>query len=314
MTYLLLCFGLALLVGGGELLVRGSIAVATHLKLSPLLIGLTLVGFGTSMPELVTSVEAALAGVPGIAVGNVVGSNIANILLIMGLAAIIMPVTIEKTSLKREGFALALATFLCLIFVLLGQFTLWIGVSLVMCLIAYIYIAYRQESNKVPATDNSETLSKPSFNMGLCAIMVFAGFALTILGAKFLVQSSITIATAFGISNTVIGLTVVAVGTSLPELVISVMAALRGQSALAFGNVIGSNIYNIFGILGVTAIIKPIAVPVEIRDFDIWVLALTALFLLFAAVTHKKISRLEGGLMLLAYAAYIVSLIARASS
>jgi len=144
--------------------------------------------------------------------------------------------------------------------------------------------------------------------------MVFAGFALTILGAKFLVQSSITIATAFGISNTVIGLTVVAVGTSLPELVISVMAALRGQSALAFGNVIGSNIYNIFGILGVTAIIKPIAVPVEIRDFDIWVLALTALFLLFAAVTHKKISRLEGGLMLLAYAAYIVSLIARASS
>jgi len=132
-----------------------------------------------------------------------------------------------------------------------------------MCLIAYIYIAYRQESNKVPVPDNSETLSKPSFNMGSCAIMVFAGFALTILGAKFLVQSSITIATAFGISNTVIGLTVVAVGTSLPELVISVMAALRGQSALAFGNVIGSNIYNIFGILGVTAIIKPIAVPVE---------------------------------------------------
>jgi len=269
MTYLFLAIGLAFLVIGGELLVRGSVMVATKFNVSPLLIGLTLVGFGTSMPELVTSLEAAFADAPGIAVGNIVGSNIGNVLLIMGLAALIMPVAINKKSLKRDGTALAIATLLCLGAVLYGQLTLWMGIILL---------------------------------------------GLTIFGAKFLVQSAITIASALGISKTVIGLTVVAIGTSLPELVISVMAAMRGQSELAFGNVVGSNIYNILGILGVTAIVKPISIPPAISQIDIWVLVATTIILLVVATTHKKISRLEGGLMILAYGAYVVSLILRTAS
>ena len=314
MTYLFLAIGLAFLVIGGELLVRGSVMVATKFNVSPLLIGLTLVGFGTSMPELVTSLEAAFADAPGIAVGNIVGSNIGNVLLIMGLAALIMPVAINKKSLKRDGTALAIATLLCLGAVLYGQLTLWMGIILVLGLAAYIFIAYKQERRQTAANDLLPDERAVRINIFPALVMVLLGLGLTIFGAKFLVQSAITIASALGISKTVIGLTVVAIGTSLPELVISVMAAMRGQSELAFGNVVGSNIYNILGILGVTAIVKPISIPPAIAQIDIWVLVATTIILLVVATTHKKISRLEGGLMILAYGAYVVSLILRTAS
>jgi len=314
MTYLFLAIGLAFLVIGGELLVRGSVMVATKFNVSPLLIGLTLVGFGTSMPELVTSLEAAFADAPGIAVGNIVGSNIGNVLLIMGLAALIMPVAINKKSLKRDGTALAIATLLCLGAVLYGQLTLWMGIILVLGLAAYIFIAYKQERRQTAANDLLPDERAVRINIFPALVMVLLGLGLTIFGAKFLVQSAITIASALGISKTVIGLTVVAIGTSLPELVISVMAAMRGQSELAFGNVVGSNIYNILGILGVTAIVKPISIPPAISQIDIWVLVATTIILLVVATTHKKISRLEGGLMILAYGAYVVSLILRTAS
>ncbi|NNC36478.1 MAG: calcium/sodium antiporter [Acidimicrobiales bacterium] len=315
MTYFLLLCGLLFLICGGELLVRGATAVAIKFKVSPLLIGLTLVGFGTSMPELVTSVEAAFANAPGIAVGNVIGSNIANALLIMGLAAMIMPVTIQKNSLKRDGIALAIATIMCLIAVRFGHLTNWIGMIFLACLAAYIFIAFQQERNQVSVNDDMQPKVSPAVHTIFPAIiMVIAGFVLTIAGAKFLVQSSIILATALGVSKTVIGLTIVAVGTSLPELVISVVAALRGQSALAFGNVIGSNIYNIFGILGVTALIKPIEVPPQIRDIDIWVLGATTVFLLIAAFTNRRISRAEGSIMLIAYLAYALSLTLRVAA
>lgn len=309
MTLVFLIAGLVLLVAGGELLVRGAVQIAQKFRISPLLIGLTLVGFGTSTPELVTSLQAAFAGSPGIAVGNVVGSNIANILLILGVAALIFPIVIARDTFKRDGIVLAVATAMCLGAVLIGQLSVWLGVVFVVALISYIVFAFLQERRSNAAADTAAGVindaPKPSFGgIALDLIFVAGGLVLTIIGARFLVDSAIDIAKTFHVSDTIIGLTIVAVGTSLPELVTSVMAALRKHGDIAFGNIVGSNIYNIFGILGVTAIIKPIPVPPQIASLDIWVM-IAATGLLFAvALTRWKISRLEGGLMLAAYIAY----------
>ncbi|MEX1251553.1 MAG: calcium/sodium antiporter [Hyphomonas sp.] len=311
MTILFLLLGLVLLVAGGELLVRGAVQLAQKFRISPLLIGLTLVGFGTSAPELVTSLQAAFSGSPGIAVGNVVGSNLANILLILGITALIFPVVVARETFKRDGVVLAVATLMCLGAVLYGQLTPLLGTVFVASLAGYIYFAFRQERQTNAAADAAAGIvndaPKPSVRLiGLDLILVIAGLALTILGARFLVSSAIEIARDFNVSETVIGLTIVAVGTSLPELVTSVMAALRKHSDIAFGNIVGSNIYNIFGILGVTAIIKPIDVPPQIASFDIWVMIGATLLLFLTATSRWRIGRIEGGVMLAAYVGYSV--------
>ncbi|MFC7291618.1 calcium/sodium antiporter [Hirschia litorea] len=310
MIYVFLLSGLILLVAGGEVLVRGAVSIAQTFKVSPLVIGLTLVGFGTSTPELVTSLQAAFAGAPGIAVGNVVGSNIANILFILGLSALIFPVAVASSSFRRDGLVLSAATLLCVGVIFLGALTRWMGVVLVAGLIAYIAYAFLKERS--PATANAAELpdesSKPN-SLLLNAVFVVAGLVMTIFGARFLVMSATDIATSFGVSETIIGLTIVAVGTSLPELVTSLMAALRKQGDLAFGNIVGSNIYNILGILGVTAIVKPIPIPPQIASFDVWVLLGATLLLIIAAITHWKVTRLEGGIMLAGYVAYIAMLV-----
>lgn len=312
MTLLFLLLGLVLLVVGGELLVRGAVQLAQKFRISPLLIGLTLVGFGTSTPELVTSLQAAFAGSPGIAVGNVVGSNVANILLILGITALIFPVVVAKETFKRDGIVLAVSTVMCLGAVLYGQLTPILGAIFVASLAGYVYFAFRQERQSTAAADSAAGMTQADFpapsvpQIALDLLFVVAGLALTIFGARFLVSSAIEIATAFNVSETIIGLTIVAVGTSLPELVTSVMAALRKHSDIAFGNIVGSNIYNVLGILGVTAIIKPIDVPPQIASLDIWVMIAATVLLFITATSRWRIGRVEGGIMMAAYVGYCV--------
>ncbi|WP_027135528.1 calcium/sodium antiporter [Geminicoccus roseus] len=309
MTWLLILSGLVLLVVGGELLVRGAVSAARAIGISPLMIGLTLVGFGTSAPELVTSLIAAFQGAPGIAVGNVVGSNIANILLILGVTALIYPLAVAPPAFRRDGLALAGSTVACLGAVLWGFMDRWIGLLFVAVLVAYIAWAYRSERAAPDAEAEmhehvaEDARAGPGGILG-SVVLALVGIAATVGGARLLVGGAIELAQSAGISETVIGLTIVAVGTSLPELVACAVAALRRHADVALGNVIGSNIYNVLGILGITSSVHPIAIPVEIARLDIWVLiAATALVLLFLR-TGWTLRRWEGAVFVLLYGAY----------
>jgi cation:H+ antiporter len=318
-TFLPLLGGLVLLVLGGELLVRGSVNVASRLGVSPLVIGLTLVGFGTSTPELVTSVQASLAGAPGIAYGNIVGSNIANILLILGVATIILPIAVESRTLKRDGLVMigvAVAFAAMAATMPAGRL---VGAVFLAALAAYIYTAFRQESRSagdhgavydksfaaqevdpalVPAASSTGALVVP-------LLTAVAGLAIVVLGGHLLVGGAVGLARSFGISETVIGLTIVAIGTSMPELVTSVMAALRKQTDVAFGNIIGSNIYNILGIGGATALIAPTDVPQEIVTSDNLVMIAVSVLVIAFAWTGRRISRWEGVVLLAGYVGYV---------
>lgn len=313
MVYLFLSLGLVLLLAGGDALVRGAVGIATRFRISPLLIGLTLVGFGTSTPELLTSVQAALAGAPGIAIGNVVGSNTANILLILGAAAVVFPLAASRTAFIRDGSAVLLSAAACVVVVLAGRLDRLSGVVLVALLVGYVLYTYLRErkgsdaSASMHAAEASAATPAPS-RLWLLILLAAGGLAATLLGAKLLVDSSIQLARAAGISETILGLTVVAVGTSLPELATSIVAAVRRQPDVAFGNIVGSNIYNVLGILGVTAIISPIPVPPEIASFDIWVMLGATVLMVAFAVTGWRLSRMEGGIFLVLYLGYVLYL------
>lgn len=309
MTVALLIFGgLVLLMAGGESLVRGAVGVARLLRVSPLLTGLVIVGFGTSTPELVTSLTAALQNAPGIAVGNVVGSNIANILLILGVTSVISPILIRPSVIRRDMVVLGLSSAAALLAVLAGFIDRWFGALLITALLAYVAMAYIRERRRTAAEDAATDVAPPKAEILALAkylAMAVGGIALTIFGARLLVGGAIDLAEGFGISETVIGLTIVAVGTSLPELVACVVAALRRHPEVAVGNVIGSNIYNVLGVLGVTAMVSPIRIPPEIAQLDIWVLmAATGLFAVFLR-TGGGLQRLEGVAFLIAYVAYV---------
>lgn len=310
MTYGLLAIGLVLLIVGGDTLVRGATTAARSLGVSPLLIGLTLVSLGTSAPELVTSLTAVLAGSPGIAMGNVVGSNTANILLILGLAALISPIAVDRNAFRRDGWMLIIATVVCVAAVLAGTVNYLWGLAMLVVLAGYLVWAWMSE-RKAPDREARKfehlTEDAPDAPGGLWSGLGLAvvGIALTIGGARLLVDNAVIVANDFGVSDTLIGLTVVAVGTSLPELVTSAVAAFRRHSDVALGNIIGSNIYNVLGILGITALVAPIRVPPEIIRLDIWVMvAATALVVLFVR-TGMRIVRLEGLALLVAYGCYI---------
>lgn len=333
LTILTLVGGLVLLVLGGELLVRGSVRVAEKLGVSPLLIGLTLVGFGTSTPELVTSIEASLIGSPGIAVGNIVGSNIANILLILGLSAIIFPLSVSGLALKRDGSLVILTAVLMTVAGFTLGLNLWTGVVFVAGLIGYVLFAYRQERSSTTvaaeghtaAFDRAEAFEQADpdlrprapaaggLSWALPILMAVAGLAIIIFGGRILVDSAVSLARALGLSEAVIGLTIVAVGTSLPEFVTSVLAAIRRQTDIAVGNVLGSNIYNVLGIGGVTGLIAPTDFPPEMLQLDLFVM-IAASVLLFLFALNGRISRWEGGLMLAGYVAYVAVLLNGASA
>ena len=318
MTYLLLVLGLVLLIAGGELLVRGAVRIAEHLGLSPMLIGLTIVGMGTSMPELAASVQAALAGSPGIALGNIVGSNIANLLLILGLAVALSPFAVPRGVLWRDGgTGLVCAAILIAAGYTLGL-TRGVGILLVVGMFAYVYLAFRQEKagaghgaayDKALALEEIDPAlvpsAKPQGSIMLAAASLLAGIALIVWGGSLLVDAAITISASLGVSDEVIGLTVVAVGTSLPELVTSAIAAIKRQGEIALGNVLGSNIYNVLFIGGVTGIVAPTEIPAGILQVDLLVLlAVSAIVMLFA-FTGGRLSRVEGSLLVAGYAGYV---------
>jgi len=307
---LLVVAGLALLLWGGDWLVRGAVAVAERLGLPPLVIGLTLVGFGTSMPELLTSVQGALAGAPGIALGNVVGSNIANILLILAVAALIRPIEVERAAFGRDAAVLAVATLAVAGLILAGSLGRIAGTALVAGLLAYLVWTLRTAPPAQVDVLEAEAAAVPHAPARLrLALGAFAaGLVLVLLGARLLVDGAVTMAQALGVSEAVIGLTIVAIGTSLPELVTSAMAARRGESGVAYGNVIGSNIFNLLGILGVTAWVAPLAVPAEIAARDVWVLLGATLALIWIAASDWRVTRVEAVAMLTVFAGYMVFL------
>jgi cation:H+ antiporter len=313
MTLLLIVAGLVLLLAGAEVMLRGAVALAARLGMSQALIGLTLVGFGTSAPELVASLEAALVGSPGIAVGNVVGSNIANVLLILGVGAVLAPIAAPRAALVRDGSAMLAASVLLVVACLYSALPRLAGAGFVVLLAAYVaYSAWRERragdaAGALHAAEVSLVEPAPA-RLWLAAVMFAAGLAGLVAGAALLVDGALALARALELSETVIGLTVVAVGTSLPELAATAVAALRRRTDIALGNVIGSNLFNILGILGLTAVVAEPAIPAAIAAFDVWVMLAAALALVAVAWTGGRVSRGEGAALVALYVVYLVVL------
>jgi|CXWL01.1.fsa_nt_gi cation:H+ antiporter len=301
--------GLVLLALGGEFVVRGAVGVARKFGVSELMIGLTLVGFGTSSPELAASLSAALSGSPAIAVGNVVGSNISNVLLIFALVAIARPIVVDPKALQRDGWVMLIATLAFIgVAVVVDEISRITGAAFLAALIGYVLFVYLAERKSGPAARMHEAEGQlheptptPFWQSGGLAII---GLVMLVFGADLLVGGAKTVARAAGLSETIIGLTIVALGTSLPELVTSVTAALKGRSDVAFGGIIGSNIYNILGILGVTALVQPITVPADLLARDWAALYVATLLIMLHANTGGRVNRLEGGFLLLHYFGY----------
>ncbi len=327
--------GLVVLVSGGELLVRGAAALAARMGMSPLVVGLTVVAFATSAPELAVTLGSVLGGEPALAVGNVVGSNIANVLLILGVSALILPL-IVKVQLVRVDipFMLALSVLFGLL-ALDGGFNRVDGAVLFVLLLLYVSVAIilskRQSApgalvSATSAGRVAQTAGKTAESMTeaieevrgpLWRDLVFlvAGVALLVVGAQFLVNGATAVARAFGVSELVIGLTVVAIGTSLPELATSIVAVRQGQRDLAVGNVVGSNIFNIGAVAGLAALIAPSGVPVpeSALALDIPLMIAASLVLLPLAFTDSLIARWEGGLLFALYVGYLVYTVVEAS-
>ncbi|MEO1488862.1 MAG: sodium:calcium antiporter [Pseudomonadota bacterium] len=291
-------FGLAI---GGELLVRGAVGIAQKLGVSTLFTGLVIVGFATSMPEMVASVQAALQGSPDIAWGNVVGSNLANTLLILGVSALVSPIGLSGSG-RRDAVVALGATLVLWGLALSGWGARWIGIALLAGILAYIVWRYRfPGAGAEPPSDDG-----PEVNGWVAGGLFVAGLAILVAGGQALVEGAIQLATLLNVPETVIGLTVVAVGTSLPELAASIAAALRGKSGLALGNVVGSNIYNILLIGGATMSIAPQPLPSSLTASQLPLLAATAVALLAILWLAKSIGRLLGAGLLAVFLANVV--------
>lgn len=311
LTILLIIGGLILLALGAEGLVRGSSAIARRLGIAPLVIGLTIVAFGTGMPELLVSVGAALSGNSSIAIGNVVGSNISNIGLILGIAALVRPLMAGAEVIKREIPLMIAATVLLWVLILDGEIGRLDGLILMLSFIGYTFFNYWQaRRNKQEFVDEEyeDAVPAPTRSVWFEIAMIIVGLAVLLVGAHFLLTGAVEIAELFGISQVVIGLTIVAIGTSLPELATSAVAAYKNEPDVALGNVIGSNLMNILAILGLTALILPISTT-DIRFFDMSVMLGSALLSLLLIWSGFVLNRIEGAILLIAYSAYIYSLL-----
>lgn len=307
--------GLLLLFIGGEFLVRGSVQISKHLGISTILIGVIVVGFGTSTPELLVSIKASLTGESDIALGNIVGSNIANILLILGLASVITPIVCDDKAIKRDSFAVLISSILLIIFSYFQIINRIEGLIMFSCLIMYLIYSYKMEKkdkalaiiSKFVKTaheqEAKEFIDGMSFSVSL--FVSISGIIMLFFGADFLVQGASSIARKLGISEAVIGLSLVAVGTSLPELATAISASIKKNSDVVIGNVLGSNLFNILGILGITSLIKPINVNTQIADFDIPFTLGISIFSLFMIFLFKKFDRMIGAILLISYVFYI---------
>jgi cation:H+ antiporter len=319
MAYLLLIIGFFMLIKGADIFVDGSISVARRLHIPSVIIGLTIVAMGTSAPEAAVSITASVQGSNGIAAGNIIGSNIFNLLVVVGVCAVIKPISVEKSFLKRD-FPIAIVAAALLTVLGAGLFGMTRaelvgqagvlsrvdGAVLLLCMVAFIlYTIYRAGKNKDIEAAVYGTLSVPK-----TILFLIIGIAGIIAGGQITVNASSSIAAQFGLSDSLIGLTIVAIGTSLPELVTSVVAARKGESDIALGNVVGSNIFNTFFILGMTALVRPVPIAGFTVIDMIIALAVTALTMLFASY-KSSVGRARGAVMVLMYAAFTAYLIIR---
>ncbi len=308
LQFFILAASIVLLMLGAEGLVRGSVSAAFKMGLTPLVVGLTVVAFGTSAPELVVSLQATLTGRGEITVGNVVGSNIFNIAVILGLTALICPIRIALPVLRLDAPIMVGVTLLGAVILSRGVVSSPVGFALVGALLAYtvftVWMAKKNPSAAVEAEFEAGT-AVPSVTWWQDAAFLIGGLALLIVGSDLLVDSASAIAREFGVSEAIIALTIVAAGTSMPELATSVLAAFRRQPDIAVGNVVGSNMFNLLGILGAAAATRPIAAP-GISLVDLGVMTFLAVALLPLMWTSRTIQRWEGGFLILGYAAYLV--------
>jgi len=313
MMYVYALGGFVLLFAGGEWLVHGAVSISRRFGLSPLLIGMTVVAWCTSAPEFVVSLEAALSGSSDIAIGNVVGSNIFNVMAVLGVAGLIAPIVVEPCELRRDVSVMLAASVAAALLAQTGEIGRTAGLGLIIAVVLYVVLSYRSElknpqlpSAELHTHEAEEITTPPSVGRGL--LMLGAGLVGLVIGARLLIMGATEIARGFGVPEAVIGLTLVAVGTSLPELAASIMAAVRGHSDVAIGNVVGSNIFNILSILGFASVIHPIGIAEQIARTDVWVMLAVAVLLGVVLLWRGRISRLLAGALLSAYVVYVVVL------
>ena len=299
--------GFILLGVSGEALLRGAVTTADRLKVPPLLIGLTVIAFGTSIPELTVSLNAARSGNPDIAVGNVVGSNIANILLVLGAMAVFRSFTIDAGTLNRDGRVMLGVSVLMVLMALNGVITQWMGFGLLTILAGFTFLLYRRARQEADVDETAASVDENLLegSLFLALLILIAGLAGVLWGSDLMVKGAVGVAQQAGISQAVIALSIVAIGTSLPELFISLFASLRGHASLAIGNIIGSNISNILLILGVVASTGPLNVSAEIANRDVWVMLGVAILGLVLMRSARRMSRIEGLFSLVLYALYV---------
>lgn len=301
---LLIVLGFVMLMGGAEFAVRAAVAIANRLHIPSLIVGLTIVALGTSVPEFVVSIKSALSGNAGISVGNVIGSNIANVLLVLGASAVIYPITCDGKAFYRDFSFLFVVTLVFAFFVVNGKIIHWNGWILLGFLglfLIYNYFGAQKNDNledEIPSQLVNQSWWKilAAFGGGLAAIAY---------GAEFLVTGAVDLALIFGVSQEIIGVTIIAIGTSMPEMATSCVAAFRRQNGIALGNVIGSNIWNIVFVMGATSAITNVKVADQFVFFDLWVMMFASFMLLPIMMFKNKISRIEGLFMLLCFIAYI---------
>ena len=307
--FLLLAAGLALLLVGGDLLIRGAVAIAEKLSIPPLIIGLTVVSLGTSAPELFISVQAALAGSGGLAIGNVIGSNVANVLLVLGVPALIHQTCCQEDGIGRNIYVMIGVTVVFMAMLAKGSMGFIDGCILLTILLLFLWDQYRSalKPGAEPVHDYHEDVPEIPGNTAISIGLLAIGIVLLPIGAWMTVDSARAIATSLGVSDEIIGLTIVAIGTSLPELAASLMAVIRGNSNVALGNVVGSNIFNIAAIMGITTIITPIAVSQHLITIDMWIMLGVSLWLAWLASHKGRISRRSGVIMSSTYAIYMIA-------
>ncbi len=308
MSLLLALLGVVLLYVGGEVLVRSASGLASRLGVRPLVIGLTVVAFGTSAPELAASLTAALSGTPEIAIGNVVGSNIANVGLILGITALVYPLATSMRFVRREVPLMLLVTALLVPVLWGGAVLRWEGAVLLVLLAGFLWVITRTGSSVLEEAEESGQARRVPLLLGLAGTAV--GVVLLWLGGRALVGGAVDIATGLGVPQRVIGLTLVAVGTSLPELASSMVAAMRRETDIILGNIIGSNVFNLLAVLGTTSLVAPIRFDARAATPDLAVMMLFSLALLPLMARGERLGRSAGALLLTAYAVYIVALVA----
>lgn len=306
--------GLVALMGGAELLVRSGTSLAVWLGIRPIVVGLTVVSIGTSLPELAIGIDAAVNGSPGLAVGNIVGTNLVNILFILGLSALLVPIVLDRRTLRFDLPAMTAAALAMYLLSLDGHLSRLDGVLLCLGGLGYtwgVVRAARGEPDSVEAEYEQEIVHASRPRPLVQSLVLLAGVAVIVVGAELLVEGAVSAARSFGVSDAVIGLTVVAVGTSAPELVTTVMSTLRGDRDIAIGNLVGSSIYNIALVLGVTVLVAPggVPVPAEVLEADLVLLLAVAVLTVPVMVTGARISRAEGALFVAGYLAYLVWLL-----